>query len=173
MTIGLTLVYCMWHDSSNANGFKGFGALSDCSIILYVMTEKWPAGKRYRDLFESVKKAVLDAISEEKHIPRTAVTSMKEQMHTSLKSLQVNTATECVRDDLEQMISDMTGGSVGMWDDGDLEMSMEMNNDTDFSGRLGLPAGLELGVTEWEPSDGSVWFDNGYQATWTPELKPA
>ena len=64
---GLTLVYCMWHDSSNSHAFKSVGALTDCSIILYVMTERWPASRKYRDLFEGVKKSVLDAISEGKH----------------------------------------------------------------------------------------------------------
>jgi hypothetical protein len=89
----------MWHDHSH-NGFKNFGALTDCSIILYVMAERWPAGRKYRDLFESVKKSVLDVISEEKHVPRMAVVNMKDEMQTSLHGLQANPSTEMVRADL-------------------------------------------------------------------------
>jgi hypothetical protein len=117
---GLTLVYCMWHDTSNSNGFSSFGALSDCSVILYVMTERWPASRKYRDMFEAVKKAVLDAILEGKHIPRTAVTTMKGDMQNSIHSLQVNTATDTIPNDLEQMISDMTGEQMSFWDDVDM-----------------------------------------------------
>jgi hypothetical protein len=144
----------MWHDSNNINGFKNFSALSDCSIILYVMTEKWPAGKRYRDLFESVKKSVLDEISGEKHIPRTAVTSMREHMQTSLNGLQVDTATE-------QMISDMTGGTVAFWEEADINMNIVME-DEDFSGQMATNANLD--VAEWEPSDNNLWLDNEYVA---------
>ncbi|PVH71530.1 hypothetical protein DL98DRAFT_596856 [Cadophora sp. DSE1049] len=94
----LTLVYCMWHDSSNSHAFKSIGALTECSIILYVMTERWPASRKYRDLFEVVKKSVLDAISEGKHTPGTAVTSMKDDFQTSLQSLQVDTTFESMPD---------------------------------------------------------------------------
>lgn len=157
---GLTLVYCMWHDSSNTNGFKSIGALTDCSIILYVMTEKWPGGKKYRDLFESVKTSVLDAIAEGKHIPRTAVTSMKVDMQISLQKLQVDTLIESVPDDLEQMISDMTGESISFWDESD--MNMGLDDGVDFSGNLdgsGMPSNV---TTEWDAVDQNLWFDRGY-----------
>ena len=114
---GLTLVYCMWHDSSNSHAFKSVGALTDCSIILYVMTERWPASRKYRDLFEGVKKSVLDAISEGKHTPGTAVISMKDDFQTSLQSLQVDNTFESMPEDLEQMMSDMTGETYNFWDD--------------------------------------------------------
>jgi len=123
------------------------------------MTEKWPAGKRYRDLFESVKKSVLDAVSAEKHIPRTAVPAIKEHIQTSFKSLQVETAADPFRDDLEQMISDMTGGAVGFWDDADINMNLELNHETGFSGQS---TEGDLQGSEWEPTDSSIWFDNNY-----------
>lgn len=133
---GLTLVYCMWHDHSH-NGFKNFGALTDCSIILYVMAERWPAGRKYRDLFESVKKSVLEVISEEKHVPRMAVVNMKDEMQTSLHGLQANPATEMetIHDDLDQMISDMTGEQLFSWEDHEIDMIMGVDdgNGLDFS----------------------------------------
>lgn len=128
---GLTLVYCMWQDCTNNNTFKSVGALTDCSIILYVMTERWPASKKYRDLFEVVKTSVLDAIAEGRHMPRTAVSSLKDDMQTSLHNggLHVNFTTETLSDDLEQMISDITGEQISFWDDinmGGLEEAMYM-----------------------------------------------
>lgn len=151
---GLTLVYCMWQDTSNVNGFKSFGALSDCSIILYVMTERWPASRKYRDIFEAVKKSVLDAISEGKHIPRTAVMTMKDDMQNSMPRLQVNPATETIPDDLEQMISDMTGEQLSFWDDVDM---------AGIDGPTLLPTvdehsqSYELGVSGWDVTDSNFW----------------
>ncbi|KAE9978160.1 hypothetical protein BLS_000838 [Venturia inaequalis] len=161
---GLTLVYCMWQDASNVNSFRNFGALSDCSIILYVMTERWPASRKYRDIFEAVKKSVLDAISEGKHIPRTAVTTMKDDMQNSIPMLQVNPATETIPDDLEQMISDMTGEQISFWDDVDMT---EIGD-----GPTLLPTVDEhsqsyaLGTSEWDVTVPNFWtsdFPDGQQ----------
>jgi hypothetical protein len=152
----------MWHDSSNTNGFKSIGALTDCSIILYVMTEKWPGGKKYRDLFESVKKSVLDAIAEGKHIPRTAVTSMKDDMQITLQNLQVDTTTESIPVDLEQMISDMTGEAVCFWDD--IDMNFGIDDGTGIFGAMdgsGIPDQTQNGH-EWSHTDNNMWFDSGY-----------
>ncbi|KAH7325608.1 fungal-specific transcription factor domain-containing protein, partial [Stachybotrys elegans] len=119
---GLTLIYCMWIDNSTGMAFRNHSALTDCSIMLYVMAERWQVGKKYRDLFELVKKSVLDAIQEGRHAPRTAVASLKDGMQTSLQQLQVDTEVENVADDLEQMISDMTGEAIPAWHDETLSL---------------------------------------------------
>jgi hypothetical protein len=144
----------MWHDHSH-NGFKNFGALTDCSIILYVMAERWPAGRKYRDLFESVKKSVLDVISEEKHVPRMAVVNMKDDMQTTLHGLQANPTTEMemVDEDLDQMISDMTGEQLFSWEDHEIDMIMgvEDGNGMEFSGSADIFDDMLGNVeTEWE-----------------------
>jgi hypothetical protein len=165
----MTLVYCMWHDSSNSSGFKSVNALTDCSIILYVMTERWPAGIKYRDLFESVKKSVLDAIAEGKHFPRTAVSSMKEGMQTTLQSLQVDNTTEHIRDDLEQMISDMTGEEVSFWDEVDMEFAINAEAELAGLGNENMEGLEDVDVSQvlsptgarWGPTDSSLWFDSG------------
>lgn len=149
----------MWHDATNSNGFKSIGALTDCSIILYVMSDKWPAGRRYRDLFESVKKSVLDAIGEGKHMPRPAVTSMKDGMKTTLQSLPIDPAKESINHDVEQMLCDMTG-QPDFWDD--IDMNMGMNDDTNFP----MPdeiSGIGASTSaDWEASDPSLWLDSGF-----------
>lgn len=119
---GLTLIYCMWLDPSNSKAYKNHGALTDCSIMLYVMTERWPEGRKYRDLFEVVKKSLLEAIDEGHHIPRSAVASLKNGMQTPWQQLQIDTTVESVTDDLEQMIGDMTGEAMSVWNDDSLAM---------------------------------------------------
>lgn len=60
---GLTLVYCCWispeeiFDSTTSNG------IHDCSIILFVIAERVPAAKRYRNAFEVIRQRVIDRIS--------------------------------------------------------------------------------------------------------------
>lgn len=149
---GLTLVYCMWQDASNSNGFKSMSALTDCSIILYVMTEKWSGGKKYRDLFEVVKKSVLDAIAEGKHIPRAVVTSMKDEVQDTLQSLQTESIVKTIPDDLEQMISAMAGEPM-FWDDIDMDFGMGIGNPADFFG----PADGE----SWEVPSHELWLESG------------
>jgi hypothetical protein len=148
----------MWNDTASSNSFKSFGALSDCSIILYIMTERWPASRKYRDLFEAVKKSVLDAISEGRHIPRTAVTSMKNDMQTSIHGLQVDPITESLPDDLEQMISDMTGEPVSFCEDLDIT---GLNDIPEHEIVDDMQQMFTLGGTGWEQSD--LYFNDGYK----------
>jgi hypothetical protein len=71
---GLMLIYCAWLTHYHPT-FPPNGRLTDCSIMLYVMTERWPLAKKYRDVFERIKEAVMDILSggknqERQHIPR-------------------------------------------------------------------------------------------------------
>lgn len=115
----------MWQNTTTTVSFKDIGALSDCSIVLYVMTERWPKSRRYRDLFEAVKKSVLEAIEEGKHFSQTAVTSIQ----ASIRDLHTDTIMESVSEDLEQMIRDMTGEIMPIWPGPDV--SMEGEHDLD------------------------------------------
>lgn len=61
---GLTLVYCLWisprdiFDATTSNG------IHDCSIVLFVIAERVPAAKKYRNAFEVIRQRVIDRISE-------------------------------------------------------------------------------------------------------------
>lgn len=117
-TTGLTLIYCMWIDTSNTQAISNLAALNDCSIMLYVMAERWSAGQRYRDLFELVKQSVLETMEKGHHVPRAAVTSMKDSMQIPLQQLQVDANIGNVADDLGQIIGDLTGGGDGLgWEE--------------------------------------------------------
>ncbi|KAL2212084.1 hypothetical protein CC79DRAFT_1364368 [Sarocladium strictum] len=114
----LTLIYCMWIDTSNTHPISNLAALNDCSIMLYVMAERWSAGQRYRDLFELVKQSVLETMEKGHHVPRAAVTSMKDSMQIPLQQLQVDANIGNVADDLGQIIGDLTGGGDGLgWEE--------------------------------------------------------
>lgn len=142
----------MWQDTSNSNGFKSISALTDCSIILYVMTEKWSGGKKYRDIFEVIKKSVLDAIAEGKHIPRAAVTSMKDDMQDTLQGLQSEVTMKNIPDDLEQMISHMIGEPM-FWEDVDMGFETGMGDPANFLG--------QLDGGSWEVANDENWLNTG------------
>ncbi len=48
--------------------------INACSIVLFVITERWPAAKKYRDAFETVKQIVIDPLSDKQnHKPRRSI----------------------------------------------------------------------------------------------------
>ncbi|PVH99770.1 hypothetical protein DM02DRAFT_468178, partial [Periconia macrospinosa] len=59
---GLTMVYGLWYKNSTAAVMYSFNALNDCSVLLYVMGERWAASTKYRDAYESIKRTVIDRI---------------------------------------------------------------------------------------------------------------
>ena len=127
-------------------------ALTDCSIILYVMTEKWFGGKKYRDLFEVIKNSVLNAMSEGKHIPGAALSSMKDDMQSTLQGLQVLPIVKNIPDDLEQMISDMAGEPM-FWDNTDLVF--------DTAGGDSEQMLQSAGGINWDVPGQELWLSDG------------
>jgi hypothetical protein len=69
--IGLTLIYCAWLAPPGYVSVDG--PLTDCQLLLYIVTERYPSARKYRDVFERIKKAVLDMIAQGKHEPRNPV----------------------------------------------------------------------------------------------------
>ncbi|RDW58435.1 hypothetical protein BP5796_12365 [Coleophoma crateriformis] len=127
---GLTLVYCMWHAPST-NAIKNMSALSDCSIILYIMTERWPNIKRYRDAFEAIKRKVLYLIAEDKHQPGKAIPQSAGDIWSSLQGFDVEMMENINSDAVEQMMSDMIGErmQISRWND----MNMSMYDASDLA----------------------------------------
>lgn len=138
---GLTLVYCMWYKSDSRDAMKNFNALNDCTIMLYVMTERWTSSRKYRDVFEGIKVTVLSLIAEGKHQPRRALTDMSADVRNSLQNFDVGMA-ESNRDNMEQMIADMTGEQSDYWERTDAEMLLG-HNEVDEA-QMG---GLDLDLT--------------------------
>ncbi|KAK9415284.1 hypothetical protein SUNI508_02132 [Seiridium unicorne] len=68
---GLTLTYCAWLAPPGYLNVEG--PLTDCQLLLYIVTERYPSARKYRDVFERIKKAILDIIAQGKHEPRNPV----------------------------------------------------------------------------------------------------
>lgn len=101
------------------------------------MTERWPIIRRYREAFEAIKRSVLHLIAEDKHQPRQAIPIIPDDVRTTIQSLEVNMAENINKDDLEQMIGDMTGEHLAFWNEVDMNMDQSMifqhdDNDLQF-----------------------------------------
>ncbi|KAF2029460.1 hypothetical protein EK21DRAFT_112834 [Setomelanomma holmii] len=81
---GLTLIYCTWLSPKDVFGIKTSNDMNACSIVLYIITERWPAAKKYRDVFENVKQTVLDRIEENGYEERKAIESLKMSLPATL-----------------------------------------------------------------------------------------
>jgi hypothetical protein len=127
---GLTLVFCTWQAPASS-AVKNMSALSDCSIMLYIMTERWPNIRRYRDAFEAIKRTVLSLVTDDKHQPRKVITTSTTDVWSSLQSFDLDMIENINREDLEQMIGDMTGERMQfpLWNDVDMSMydTLELN----------------------------------------------
>ncbi|KAK5265338.1 hypothetical protein LTR96_009240 [Exophiala xenobiotica] len=84
---GLTLIYCIWHSFDETSSYVLRNAVTDCSIMLYVMTERWPAALKYRNAFERVKRTVFGLLADGKSQTQASVGIMDTETRTALDSL--------------------------------------------------------------------------------------
>jgi hypothetical protein len=104
---GLTLIYCTWLSPKSVFGMKTCNDMNACSIVLYIITERWPAAKKYRDVFENVKQAVLDSIEDNGYEERKSIGSLKQTLQNTLDTRDKKEEGQL---DFEAMIADMAGG---------------------------------------------------------------
>lgn len=65
------MIYCAWlAPTSFLNVEK---SLTDCQILLYIITERYPSARKYRDIFERIKTSILELIARGEHQPRNPV----------------------------------------------------------------------------------------------------
>ena len=84
---GLTLIYCIWISPKDIFTLSMNNDVNACSIVLYVITERWPAARKYRDAFESIKQCVLDLITE-KEGPRQPLDGIDDSLRATLNSVR-------------------------------------------------------------------------------------
>lgn len=77
--------------------------------MLYVMTERWPLARKYRDVFERIKESVLEIIATGKEDGRQPIPQSVAGLNVSLEGGIFGTASQ----ELEQMIGDMIGDPRG------------------------------------------------------------
>ncbi|OWB54222.1 binding protein [[Candida] boidinii] len=63
---GMSFLYCLWLDKSLKllqwrSKSHIYDTISACSMILYVLAEKWPRAKVFRDTFDKMSKTVLNS----------------------------------------------------------------------------------------------------------------
>jgi hypothetical protein len=105
---GLTLIYCTWLSPKTLFGIKISNDMNACSIVLYIITERWPAAKCYRDIYENMKQIVLDSIEENGYEDRKAISHLKSNLQTSMGSWP---GGQDAPPDFEAIIADMAGES--------------------------------------------------------------
>jgi hypothetical protein len=84
--------------------------------MLYVMTERWPAARKYRDVFERIKNNFGDAIAQRDTTKpgETTLTTLGSDLRDRCHDLGRGFAGGG-REDFNRMISDMTGEAL-KWD---------------------------------------------------------
>lgn len=107
---GLTWIYCAW--LAPTGFFSSDSALSDCQLLLYVIAERYPTAKKYRDIFERLRNAVIEHIHAGKHQPGQPV-NFDSSIHQDFAGLDWPFPS-----DFAQIINSISGQNVnsGMFD---------------------------------------------------------
>jgi hypothetical protein len=147
----LTLIFCIWRAPAEIYNTSSSSALGACSIILYVITERWSHAKKYRDTFEDIKEKVTSSILNDKATDISTTANAIHCPRNELPQSNLILSDPTVRDDsiVQQIIHGIsTGQPVAM-----------QNESHDFSIGQGdvLMHGLQedapdIGVDDfWEP----------------------
>jgi hypothetical protein len=105
---GLTLIYCAW--LAPAGYLDVNGPLTDCQILLYIITERYPSARKYRDIFERIKTAMLDLMASGGHRPRDPVAGLDaSDMRARVATLDGTWGLGGIGADFTTMISQITG----------------------------------------------------------------
>ncbi|KIW05924.1 uncharacterized protein PV09_03117 [Verruconis gallopava] len=101
---GLTLLYCAW--LAPAGYLDVMDAISDCNLMLYVMSERSSAAQKYRDIFERIKMNVLDVVERGNDQGSRDGGVLDAEMTERCRALDVG-LIQTVRTDYEQIITDL------------------------------------------------------------------
>ncbi|ORY66068.1 fungal-specific transcription factor domain-containing protein [Pseudomassariella vexata] len=102
---GLTLIYCAWLAPPHYLSVEN--SLTDCQLLLYIVTERYPSARKYRDVFERIKRTILDLIAQGKHEPRNPV-SLEPPVQESFANLSGHWG-QGMGADFSYMLGQMTG----------------------------------------------------------------
>ncbi|KAE9371651.1 hypothetical protein N431DRAFT_410583 [Stipitochalara longipes BDJ] len=106
---GLTLIYCTWISPEEIFSSATSNDINACSIVLFVITERWPGAKKYRDAFEAVKQNVIDPLAEGKNNgPRHAIEFLKSIIPSTLPSAEMGED----RQEYSRIVTDMSGQNI-------------------------------------------------------------
>ena len=110
---GLTLVYCIWISPDEIYDLATSSGIHDCSIMLFVIAERVPSTKKYRNTFEVVRQKVIQQISRPvNRRPREAVPGLTTELAQPANSFELDKLFEMDNEGFElfsQIITEMTG----------------------------------------------------------------
>ncbi len=107
---GLTLIYCAWVNPELIYNSTTSNDIYACSIVLFVITERWPGARKYRDAFDIIKQNVIDRIAAGRHIgPRQTVVELKNELQSTLSTLHNLQGDEDQQYECTRIITDMAG----------------------------------------------------------------
>lgn len=124
---GLTLVYCTWLHPQDVFSITTSNDMNACSIVLYIITERWPGAKKYRDTYEAIKQSVLESVEESKYEPRKAI---KRPHPDLLPNLDRNEEGSL---EVSRMVADMVGEPVSFGTSPIAGMATQLGSDLDMS----------------------------------------
>ena len=100
---GLTLAYCTWISPQEVFSIKASNDMNACSIVLYIITERWPGAKKYRDTYEAIKQSLLESVEENKYEPRRAIKRLYPDLLPSMARNEEGSS------EVSQIVADMAG----------------------------------------------------------------
>ncbi|KAK7937985.1 uncharacterized protein PG986_014853 [Apiospora aurea] len=103
---GMALIYCVWTSPKDVLGINSSNDMNACSIVLYIITERLPAARKYRDIFETVKMMVSESIEENQYEARRPIAKLRSFIQAALPELD---SDQDEQGKLSAMMSDMTG----------------------------------------------------------------
>jgi hypothetical protein len=146
---GLTLIYCAWISPREVFSITASNDMTACSIVLYIITERWPGAKKYRDVFETIKQNVLDSIEESKYAPRRAIKKLRPTLRATLRTMDKN---EEGQEEFEAMVADMAGAEAEASSEGSLSIHASPGAERHDSHDLGS-GDMQGGFTFGPPLD--------------------
>ncbi|KAI0121059.1 fungal-specific transcription factor domain-containing protein [Xylariales sp. AK1849] len=135
---GLTLIYCVWASPKEVFSISISDDMNACSIVLYIITERWSGARRYRDVYEAIKQMVLESIEEGGYEPRRTITNLRPSLRAALKTMDHHDEGQR---EFSAMLSDMAGGTP------EPELPQLATPSTDDTPR---PQGLMLPLSEMQ-----------------------
>lgn len=101
------MLYCTWGAPREVFNITVSRDIQACSIVLYIIAERWVGARKYRDVFEMVKEAVLESIEQGGDEPRCTISNLRPGAREALTSV-VGGFVE-PNADFSAMLDDMIG----------------------------------------------------------------
>ncbi|KXJ85922.1 fungal-specific transcription factor domain-domain-containing protein [Microdochium bolleyi] len=112
---GITLVYCLWISPVEVFDLATSNGIHDCSIVLFVISERVPAARKYRNAFEVIRQRVMDLLSDTRTPPQPRMAmpaGLANELASSTESFVMDRPFGSNDLDFEQfshIMSDMSG----------------------------------------------------------------